>query len=69
MVRASIIRVRPVSQVDRAVNVDASTFARLLYRELLWPRPAADRPRRMVGCTSFSKQHCFVVAQESSSFS
>ena len=48
MVSASIIRVWPVARVDRAVNIDPLTPARLFDCELLlfW-RPAADRPRRM----------------------
>ena len=63
MVRASIIRVCPVS-IDRAVNVDALTPARLLYRELLFARrPAAHRPRRMGRMHSVRKQHGLVVAQ------
>ena len=64
MVRASIIRVCPVSQVDRAVNVDALTPARLLDRELLLARrPAADRSRRMGRMHGVRKQHGLVVAQ------
>src|SRR5665811_2044893 len=51
-------------QVDRAVNVDALTPARLLDRELLLARrPAADGPRGMGRMHGVRKQHGLVVAQ------
>ena len=54
----------PGLQVDRAVNVDALTPARLLDRELLLARrPAADRSRRMGRMHGVRKQHGLVVAQ------
>ena len=60
MVRASIIRVCPVSGVDRAVNVDALTRPLVcsITRLLLARRPAAPgRPRgmgRMHGVRKYS---------------
>src|SRR5450756_1806308 len=54
----------PSLQVDRAVNVDALTPARLLDRELLLARrPAADGPRGMGRMHGVRKQHGLVVAQ------
>ena len=50
-------------QVDRAVNVDALTPARLDRELLLARRPAADRPRRMGRMHGVRKQHGLVVAQ------
>ncbi len=62
MVRASIIRVLPGPQVDRAVNVDALTPTRLLDRKLLLARrPAAGRPRGMGRMHGVRKQHGLVV--------
>ena len=54
----------PGLEVDRAVNIDALTPARLLDRELLLARrPAADRPRRMGRMHGVREQHGLVVAQ------
>src|SRR5450755_4618581 len=54
----------PGLQVDRAVNVDALTPARLLDRELLLARrPAADGPRGMGRMYGVRKQHGLVFAQ------
>src|SRR5450759_436090 len=51
-------------QIDRAVNVDALTPARLLDRELLLARrPAAGGPRCMGCMYRVRKQHGFVVRQ------
>src|SRR5450756_2968240 len=50
-------------QIDRAVNVDALTPARLLDRELLLARrPAADGSRGMGRMHGVRKQHGLVVA-------
>ena len=54
----------PGLQVDRAVNVDALTPARLLDRELLSARrPAADRSRRIGRMHGVRKERGLVVAQ------
>src|SRR5450756_454711 len=51
-------------QIDRAVNVDALTPARLLDRELLLAgRPAAGGPRGMGWMYRVREQHGFVVRQ------
>src|SRR5450756_2045112 len=51
-------------QIDRAVNVDALTPARLFDRELvLARRPAAGGPRGMGRMYRVRKQHGFVVRQ------
>src|ERR1019366_5212324 len=51
-------------QIDRAVNVDALTPARLLDRELvLARRPATGRPRGMGWMYRVREQHGFVVRQ------
>src|SRR5450759_453632 len=51
-------------QIDRAVNVDALTPARLLDRELLLARcPAAGGPRGMGWMYRVHEQHGFVVRQ------
>ena len=51
-------------QIDRAVNVDALTPARLLDREfLLARRPAAGGPRGMGWMYRVREQHDFVVRQ------
>src|ERR1700680_3548747 len=54
----------PGLEVDRAVDIDPLTPARLFDRELLllW-RPAADRPRRMGRMHGVHEQHGLVVAQ------
>jgi len=54
----------PGREVDRAVNIDPLTPARLFDRELLmfW-RPAADRPRRVGRMHGVREQHGLVVAQ------
>ena len=54
----------PGLQIDRAVNVDALTPARLSDRELLlfW-RPAADRLRGMGRMHRVDEQHSFVIRQ------
>ena len=53
----------PGLQVDRAVNVDASTPARLLDRELLAGAQQPTGRAAWVGCTALRKQHGLVVAQ------
>ena len=51
-------------QIDRAVNVDPLTAARLLDRELLLARrPAAGGPRGMGRMYRIRKQHGFVARQ------
>src|ERR1700731_995465 len=51
-------------QIDRAVNVDALTPARLFNRELLLARrPAADGPRGMGWVHRVREHHRFVVRQ------
>src|SRR5713101_6087426 len=54
----------PGLEVDRTVDIDPLTPARLFDRELLlrW-RPAADWPRRMGRMHRVHKQHGLVVAQ------
>jgi hypothetical protein len=54
----------PGFEVDRAVNIDPLTSARLFDRELLlfW-RPTAGRPRRMGRMHSVCEQHGLVIAQ------
>ena len=51
-------------QVDRAMDVDALTSARLFDRQVvLFGRPAADRPCRMGRMHRVREQHGLVVAQ------
>src|ERR1700675_1443140 len=60
----------PGLEVDRAVNIDPLTPARLFDRELvLFRRPAADRPRRMVGCTASANSTASLSPKEFNSFS